>query len=99
MEPNNSTLGGCSFELEICFVPSIGPPQNSSEAVITPNKSILKNGIINSDGVKESTFIRSACVGIRRKRLKGDAWCYRNVCEQVLALTAVELKRPTESSV
>ncbi|XP_014261911.1 maternal embryonic leucine zipper kinase-like [Cimex lectularius] len=26
-------------------------------------------------------------VGIRRKRLKGDAWCYRKVCEEVLKLT------------
>lgn len=25
-------------------------------------------------------------VGIRRKRLKGDAWCYKRVCEEVLAL-------------
>ena len=22
-------------------------------------------------------------VGIRRKRLKGDAWCYKKVCEEV----------------
>jgi len=27
-------------------------------------------------------------VGIRRKRLKGDAWCYKKVCEEVLRLTA-----------
>ncbi|XP_015113999.1 maternal embryonic leucine zipper kinase isoform X2 [Diachasma alloeum] len=27
-------------------------------------------------------------VGIRRKRLKGDAWVYKRVCEQVLALAA-----------
>ncbi|XP_034948803.1 maternal embryonic leucine zipper kinase-like [Chelonus insularis] len=27
-------------------------------------------------------------VGIRRKRLKGDAWVYKRVCEEVLALTA-----------
>ncbi|CAG0893684.1 unnamed protein product [Darwinula stevensoni] len=26
-------------------------------------------------------------VGIKRKRLNGDAWCYKKVCEQVLALT------------
>lgn len=102
MEPNNSStrLGGCSFELEICYIPSIGITQNCSEAV-TPSKSILKNGTVNgksnSDGI--ANMVRSACVGIRRKRLKGDSWCYRNVCEQILALTAVELKRPAESSV
>jgi len=27
-------------------------------------------------------------VGIRRKRLKGDAWCYKKVCEEVLRMTA-----------
>lgn len=27
-------------------------------------------------------------VGIRRKRLKGDAWVYKRVCEEVLALAA-----------
>ncbi|XP_063994655.1 maternal embryonic leucine zipper kinase-like [Diachasmimorpha longicaudata] len=27
-------------------------------------------------------------VGIRRKRLKGDAWVYKRVCEQVLAMAA-----------
>lgn len=27
-------------------------------------------------------------VGIRRKRLKGDAWVYKRVCEEILALTA-----------
>lgn len=26
-------------------------------------------------------------VGIRRKRLKGDAWIYKRVCEEVLRLT------------
>uniref|UniRef100_T1HDC1 non-specific serine/threonine protein kinase n=1 Tax=Rhodnius prolixus TaxID=13249 RepID=T1HDC1_RHOPR len=26
-------------------------------------------------------------VGIKRKRLKGDAWCYKQVCEQILKLT------------
>merc|ERR1719187_2956225 len=28
-------------------------------------------------------------VGIRRKRLKGDAWCYKKVCEEVLRMAAV----------
>jgi len=29
-------------------------------------------------------------VGIRRKRLKGDAWCYKRVCEEVLRMTSVQ---------
>uniref|UniRef100_A0A023F1F9 non-specific serine/threonine protein kinase n=1 Tax=Triatoma infestans TaxID=30076 RepID=A0A023F1F9_TRIIF len=28
-------------------------------------------------------------VGIKRKRLKGDSWCYKQVCEQVLKLTNI----------
>ena len=34
-------------------------------------------------------------VGIRRKRLKGDAWCYKKVCEEVLRLTAAGGPRAT----
>lgn len=30
-------------------------------------------------------------VGIRRKRLKGDAWVYKRVCEEVLALAAEDI--------
>ena len=29
-------------------------------------------------------------VGIRRKRLKGDAWCYKRVCEQVLRMASIQ---------
>ena len=29
-------------------------------------------------------------VGIRRKRLKGDAWCYKRVCEQVLKMASIQ---------
>lgn len=103
MEPNSTNrFGGCSFELEICYIPAIGISQNALEATATAsNKSILKNGTLNAkvkaDGKINAT--RCGSVGIRRKRLKGDAWCYKNVCEQVLALATVELKRPAESSV
>lgn len=63
MEPVTSyRLGGCSFELEICYLPTLG---SSSDI---------------------------ASIGIRRKRLKGDAWCYKKVCEQVLALTASDFE-------
>ena len=37
-------------------------------------------------------------VGIRRKRLKGDAWCYKKVCEEVLRLAAVSSKWTFHSS-
>lgn len=36
-------------------------------------------------------------VGIRRKRLKGDAWVYKRVCEEVLALAAEDLSAEPES--
>lgn len=32
--------------------------------------------------------LSGAVVGIRRKRLKGDAWIYKCVCEEVLAVAA-----------
>lgn len=37
-------------------------------------------------------------VGIRRKRLKGDAWVYKRVCEEVLALAAEDLSAEPEGS-
>lgn len=96
LEPNTiHRFGGCSFELEICFLPNFGVP--------TPTKSILKNGPLNvqspSSQKKKDGEIVDAYVGIRRKRLKGDSWCYKKVCEQVLALTATDFKTITESTV
>lgn len=115
-------FGGCSFELEICYLPNLGPqlPETSN----TPTKSILKKGPLNfntpvrgnngtsspanvtniKDGkievLNSSNKVQNgAFVGIRRKRLKGDSWCYKKVCEQVLALTATDFKNITESSV
>lgn len=35
---------------------------------------------------------QDSVIGIRRKRLKGDAWCYKKVCEQILKLTNSEKK-------
>ncbi|XP_020293502.1 maternal embryonic leucine zipper kinase-like [Pseudomyrmex gracilis] len=37
-------------------------------------------------------------VGIRRKRLKGDAWVYKRVCEEILALTAEDISTDPEGS-
>ncbi|KAI4498062.1 hypothetical protein M0802_006886 [Mischocyttarus mexicanus] len=36
-------------------------------------------------------------VGIRRKRLKGDAWVYKRVCEEVLALAAEDISSRQEA--
>lgn len=112
MEPDSSQrFGGCSFELEICYIPSIGFSSHNG----TPSKSTPKSGSLprkrsrgqklncNKElielGSNSEVSARSACIGIRRKRLKGDSWCYKKVCEQVLALTATELRKPAESSV
>ncbi|KYN39139.1 Maternal embryonic leucine zipper kinase [Trachymyrmex septentrionalis] len=37
-------------------------------------------------------------VGIRRKRLKGDAWVYKRVCEEILALTAEDISTDSKLS-
>ncbi|XP_076239401.1 maternal embryonic leucine zipper kinase [Calliopsis andreniformis] len=46
------------------------------------------------DGVTSDKLL----VGIRRKRLKGDAWVYKRVCEEVLALAAEDLSTEPECS-
>ncbi len=57
---------------------------------------ILRGKIRDSSGFAKLSFELEVCripnlnvVGIRRKRLKGDAWCYKKVCEEVLRLAAV----------
>ncbi|XP_022910872.1 maternal embryonic leucine zipper kinase-like [Onthophagus taurus] len=93
MEPNTLTkFGGCSFELEICYLPNMVTASKVS-SVKTPIKST------SSEMERMNVPSVPATIGIRRKRLKGDAWCYKKVCEQVLALTATELRQPKESSV
>ncbi|KRT83765.1 protein kinase [Oryctes borbonicus] len=102
LEPNSSSrLGECSFELEICYLPNM----TSSLSEKTPTKSILKNSAFKYSSPatnKQCEFQRDshvAKVGIRRKRLRGDSWCYKKVCEEVLALTSSDIKQPIESSV
>ncbi|CAG9824372.1 unnamed protein product [Phaedon cochleariae] len=111
VEPNVlKNLGDCSFELEICYLPHMGPPPPKFTG--TPTRSILKKGSLNYNSPARVNVIRdgeakpdnfkdssNALVGIRRKRLKGDAWCYKKVCEEILALTASDMKGVTESSV
>ena len=57
---------------------------------------ILRGKIKDASGFAKLSFELEVCripnlnvVGIRRKRLKGDAWCYKKVCEEVLRLAAV----------
>jgi len=56
---------------------------------------ILRGKIKDSSGFAKLSFELEVCripnlnvIGIRRKRLKGDAWCYKKVCEEVLRLAA-----------
>jgi len=57
---------------------------------------ILRGKITDPSGLAKLSFELEVCripnlnlVGIRRKRLKGDAWCYKKVCEEVLRMAAV----------
>jgi len=61
---------------------------------------ILRGKITDPSGMAKLSFELEVCripnlnvVGIRRKRLKGDAWCYKKVCEEVLKMTAVSAVR------
>lgn len=115
-------IGGCSFELEICYLPTINSMtvKKQDNIMATPTKSILKNGLNNATNNQTTPLSRNVTylksknnedpilpiestqsffVGIRRKRLKGDSWCYKKVCEEILALTATELKPALESAV
>ena len=56
---------------------------------------ILRGKIKDATGYAKLSFELEVCripnlnvIGIRRKRLKGDAWCYKKVCEEVLRLAA-----------
>ncbi|KAG5880327.1 hypothetical protein JTB14_033515, partial [Gonioctena quinquepunctata] len=46
-------FGECSFELEICYIPHLGPPLPKFSD--TPTKSILKKGLLNFDSQSETT--------------------------------------------
>lgn len=111
------SCNGCSFELEICYLPSIGSLNSNLQLISTPEKSVLKNSqfrtpdnspkfslatkmVTNNEDMqlidKDEHF---AFVGIRRKRLKGDSWCYKKVCEEVLAFNTNHLNVNLESAV
>ncbi|XP_017777583.1 PREDICTED: maternal embryonic leucine zipper kinase-like [Nicrophorus vespilloides] len=105
MEPNamQRVGGGCSFELDICYLPAMGPRPSQKGSTptklpkvdtTTPNKYKTKSGNSVDFAIQKVTVTNM--VGIRRKRLKGDSWCYKKVCEQVLALTSTELKKESD---
>ena len=57
---------------------------------------VVRGKIKDASGLAQLSFELEVCripnlnvVGIRRKRLKGDAWCYKKVCEEVLRMAAV----------
>ncbi|XP_060520661.1 maternal embryonic leucine zipper kinase-like [Cylas formicarius] len=86
LEPNQiGRFGGCSFELEICYLPILGLPHTSNNRSGAATKAILKKPHESRD---HQAVTGSHLVGIRRKRLKGDSWCYKKVCEQILALAS-----------
>ncbi|CAH1099200.1 unnamed protein product [Psylliodes chrysocephalus] len=89
----NKNLGECSFELEICLIPDLHQLPQSN----TPTKSILKRGVYNTP--VKNLKNKENFVGIRRKRLRGDSWCYKKVCEEILALTSKEFVSFSESAV
>lgn len=63
-----------SFELEVCWLPC--------------PSSVRKKTRGMSAAAKSADLLQGAVVGIRRKRLRGDAWIYKNICEEVLAVAA-----------
>jgi maternal embryonic leucine zipper kinase len=60
---------------------------------------VLRGKVKDAAGVANLSFELEVCripnlnvIGVRRKRLKGDAWCYKKVCEEVLRLAAATKK-------
>ena len=70
-------------------------PLSSSEwkSLSTAYRYTLRGKVRDEVGGAKLSFELEVCrvprldvVGIRRKRLKGDAWIYKRVCEEVLRL-------------
>ncbi|KAK2726409.1 maternal embryonic leucine zipper kinase-like [Artemia franciscana] len=68
-----------------------------SKGIEIKQKGFTLRGRLSSQGKIKMSFELEVCmvprvdvVGIRRKRLKGDAWCYKKVCEEILRLAAVQ---------
>ncbi|CAL7934142.1 unnamed protein product [Xylocopa violacea] len=74
-------------ETEDCTEDDTARPFSSRNACSFELEVCLLEGVSNNK-----------LVGIRRKRLKGDAWVYKRVCEEVLALAAEELSTEPKGS-
>jgi hypothetical protein len=58
---------------------------------------LLKGKIRDDAGNLKLSFELEVCwvgptkvIGIRRKRLRGDVWAYKRVCEEVLGMAALQ---------
>ncbi|KAF5281009.1 hypothetical protein FQA39_LY05214 [Lamprigera yunnana] len=93
----NDRLEGCSFELEVCYLPSFTLSQNNNNEI--PLKTLKNTNRSPNLSLLPIVRLPAATVGIRRKRLKGDSWCYKTVLEEVLGLTANNFRGVIESAV
>uniref|UniRef100_A0A8D8QR94 non-specific serine/threonine protein kinase n=2 Tax=Cacopsylla melanoneura TaxID=428564 RepID=A0A8D8QR94_9HEMI len=82
-----------SFELEVCLIKSsYNKPSGTTDS--TESNAGVDKPVPNSGepGVVSPSFLSPELlrpiVGVRRKRLTGDAWCYKKVCEEILTLTS-----------
>lgn len=67
--------------------------EDASRPITARNACSFELEVCLLEGVSENKM-----VGIRRKRLKGDAWVYKRVCEEVLALAAEDLSAEPKDS-
>lgn len=67
---------------------------NTAKPFISRNACSFELEVCLLDGVSDDKPL----VGIRRKRLKGDAWVYKRVCEEVLALAAQDMSSGQDGS-
>jgi len=65
--------------------------QKSSPTVSSCKLSFELEVCLISIAAGGSSSHQQLIVGILRKRLTGDTWCYKKVCEEVLALAAKDL--------
>lgn len=100
----------CSFELEICYILSVQHLEKNGLDFQTPTKFPKKgqqntttpkdnDNVPNGTKVSTENSFNPYIVGIRRKRLKGDSWFYKKVCEEVLSITTTCFKGLLESAV
>ncbi|KAL2749886.1 maternal embryonic leucine zipper kinase-like isoform X1 [Vespula maculifrons] len=60
---------------------------NNTKPFLSRNACSFELEVCLLEGISDDKLL----VGIRRKRLKGDAWVYKRVCEEVLALAAEDI--------